>query len=98
HVQPTVRVGPDGFVVNEIVAVYIQSIDGTPEELCAHARQSVKPGEPGLELPDDLPPGARVKLWGGGTLIFDQFGRAKYHESKPLHDSARQSKRVAYLA
>jgi hypothetical protein len=38
-----------------------------------------------------------LQLWGGGTVIFDQFGRAKLHQHKDLDDWARQSERLSYL-
>ena len=43
------------------------------------------------------PEATRVKLWGGGSIIFDQFGRVKYHQSKPLNDWGRQSRRLQFL-
>jgi hypothetical protein len=36
-------------------------------------------------------------LLGGGTLIFDEFGRLRYHQPKPLLDWDRQSRRLDYL-
>jgi hypothetical protein len=38
-----------------------------------------------------------VQVFGGGTVIFDQFGSAKYHQTKPLQDWQRQSRRLDYL-
>lgn len=89
-VLPAARVGPDGFVLSESVADYVQQLEATmgdlrrfaPEEFASLAR-----------VPDPTP----VKLWGGGTIIFDQFGRVKYHQCKPLNDWARQSRRLQYL-
>ena len=39
----------------------------------------------------------QVQLWGGGAVIFDQFGSAKLHQTKPLLDGARQLRRLRYL-
>jgi len=87
------RVGPDGFVVREIVATYIQRLEGTGPELRAFAasRRST------LTLPAGLDPAADVTIYGGGTIIFDQWGRAKYHQRKPLFDWKRQQRRLDYL-
>ena len=88
HVRPTVRVGPDGMVVAETVAEYVQFLDGTPAGLS---------GAIGLRMPGRVPDGTRVRVLGGGTIVFDQFGRAKYHHRKDLRDTARQLRRLNYL-
>lgn len=108
--RPAIRVGPDGLVVQEIVCDYVQVLEltaGQAREL--GARQAGKPAagvqRPGgekpnlLTMPDDrsLPDSVALQFWGGGTLIFDQFGRAKIHQRKDLNDWARQSERLAYL-
>ncbi len=86
-VRPPVRVGPDGFVVSESVAHYVQILKGSAAEL----------SKMGLRAPPNLPGSTPLKLFGGGTLIFDQFGGAKFHQHKPLFDWDRQSRRLAYL-
>ena len=86
-VRPSVRVGPDGLVVNEIVADYVQTLNLT----AAQARRL------GVGLPGDLDAKTELQLWGGGTLIFDQFGMAKFHQRKPLDDWERQTRRLDYL-
>ena len=86
-VRPSVRVGPDGLVVADVVADYVQSLQLAADEL----------GEHGVELPDGLAASTPIEIWGGGVLIFDQFGRAKHHQSKPLEDWWRQQRRLAYL-
>lgn len=86
-VSPSTRMGPDGLVVGEVVASYVQSVELAPADLAAQ----------GVELPTGLPPDAAVEVWGGGVLIFDQFGRAKLHQTKPLGDWERQERRLAYL-
>jgi hypothetical protein len=86
--RPAVRVGPDGLIVNEVVADYVQVVDVT----AAQAR-----AEPEMTVPDDLPDDVEIQLWGGGTLIFDQFGRVKLHQRKALHDWGRQSRRLEHL-
>ena len=89
-VRPSVRVGPDGLVVNEVVADYAQTLNTTVEESRANF--------PEVVLPAGLEPTTELQFWGGGTLVFDQFGMAKYHQRKPLEDWGRQSRRLEYLA
>jgi hypothetical protein len=86
---PSIRVGPDGLVLQEVVGTYRQMLNGTAAELAALSKGKLKVA--GLE------PGTPIQLHGGGTLIFDQFGRAKHHVQKPLFDWDRQSRRLAYL-
>jgi hypothetical protein len=88
HVRPSVRVGPDGMVVAETVAEYIQFLDGTPAGLSRAI---------GLRTPAGVPPGTQVRVLGGGTIIFDQFGQAKYHHRKDIRDVRRQRRRLNYL-
>lgn len=89
-VVPSARIGPDGFVVVESVADYVQQLEVT----LAHARRLAPEEFASLEhLPGDTP----VKFWGGGSIIFDQFGRVKYHLFKRLDDWSRQSRRLQYL-
>jgi hypothetical protein len=92
-VTPCARVAPDGFVVREVVATYIQMLDGTAAELRALAARLG--GE--LAIPDGVSDATRLELLGGGTVIFDEFGRLRYHQPKPLLDWGRQSRRLDYL-
>jgi hypothetical protein len=90
NVVPSARIGPDGFVVVESVADYVQQLEVT----LADARLLAPEEFTSLDhLPGDTP----VKFWGGGTIIFDQFGRVKYHLFKRLDDWSRQSRRLQYL-
>lgn len=86
-VRPSVRVGPDGLIVNEVVADYAQALDGIPAELAAL----------GITIPAGVKPETEIQIWGGGTIIFDQFGMAKLHERKSIDDWQRQSRRLEYL-
>lgn len=88
HVRPSVRVGPDGMVVAETVAEYIQFLEGTPAGLSRAI---------GLGMPADVPSSTRVRVLGGGTIVFDQFGQAKYHHRKDIRDIRRQRRRLNYL-
>lgn len=86
-IRPSIRFGPDGLLVTEAIAHYVQRLELTAEE----AKQR------GVAVPDGVPPEMQLQLWGGGVVVFDQFGRAKLHHAKQLTDWERQSRRLAYL-
>ena len=92
-VTPCARVAPDGFVVREVVATYIQMLDGTAADLRALAARLGGV----LAITDGITDTTRLELLGGGTVIFDEFGRLRYHQPKPLLDWGRQSRRLEYL-
>lgn len=87
-VRPAVRLGPDGLLVHEVVADYVQVLD-------LSGAQAV---ELGMELPDRVGADTAIQIWGGGTLIFDQFGRLKFHQRKPIDEWPRQNRRLRHLA
>lgn len=87
-VRPSVRFGPDGLLVSEVIAGYVQRLQ-------LEAGEAAKRG---IVLPEGVERKTPLELWGGGVVIFDQFGRAKLHQRKPLSDWERQSRRLAYLA
>lgn len=87
-VRPSQRVGPDGLVVVESVANYVQLDELTATEFEARS---------GRPLPAGIGRDTRLQVFGGGTLVFDQFGRAKLHVVKRLDDWDRQQRRVEYL-
>jgi len=104
--RPAVRVGPDGLVIQEVVCDYIQMVEMTAGQARQLADREEDPAtvmRPQGEVPNRLtvPPAladnVQLQLWGGGTVIFDQFGRAKLHQHKDLDDWARQSERLSYL-
>ena len=86
RVLSSTRVGPDGLVVNEIVADYVQTLRTTADHL-----------PPGIEAPAGTSPDTVVELWGGGVLVFDQFGRFRLHQRKPIVDADRQTRRLRHL-
>jgi hypothetical protein len=92
-VQPAARLAADGFVVHEVVARYIQMVEGTLGEVVKLARDRGATFKVPAKLSLDTP----INLLGGGVLIFDQFGRAKFHQRKDLFDWERQSRRLDYL-
>jgi hypothetical protein len=88
-VRPCLRIAPDGFILRETVAEYVQII-----ELHASELEQLNPpiGKPDT-MPDDTP----VKLHGGGTLIFDEYGRLKYHIANRIFNSNLVGERLDYL-
>ena len=91
NVRPSVRIGPRGFVVAETVVDYVQELRLTRTEFDARASSA------GVSAPAAIPGDTVLGLWGGGTIVFDEFGALKYHHAKPLTDWARQADRLTYL-
>lgn len=87
RVITSTRVGPDGLVVTEIMADYVQSMRGPVADL-----------PDGLDRPHGVDPQDVVELMGGGVLVFDQFGRFRLHQRKPLTDLTRQQRRLTHVA
>jgi hypothetical protein len=67
-VRPCMRIGPDGFAVRETIAEYVEMVTLRAGELRVF---DVLP-------PEGMPDNMEVTLYGGGTLIFDEYGRLKY--------------------
>lgn len=86
-VRPCIRMGLDRFVVQETVAEYMQTIDFGTREL----------SKLGVRRSANLPRGQKIRLYGGGTLIFDEFGRLKFHIGTGVR-SRRQAARIRSLA
>jgi hypothetical protein len=86
-VWPCYRVGSDGFFLRETVAVYSQQIRLMGHELA----------ELGLEKPSDMPDDLQLSIYGGGTLIFDESGRLKYHIRNRIRNAKRQNPRLECL-
>jgi hypothetical protein len=93
NVRPAVRVGPRGFVVGETVVDYVQELIISRKELEQLARKD----DPAFTAPAVIPEATQLKLWGGGTVIFDEFGAVKYHQTKRLAAWSRQQRRLEYL-
>jgi hypothetical protein len=90
-VRPSTRIAPDGFVLRETVAEYVQMLTLAAEELRGF----------GVTLPDGMEDWREVMVFGGGTLIFDEYGQLKYRIAKHLFrteaDKARQTRRLQHL-
>lgn len=87
-VRPSVRQGPDGFFLRETVCEYVQVMRLFGAEVTAAL---------GIERPEGMPTTQSISAYGAGTLVFDEYGRIKYHVVKPLSDGKRQSARLKYL-
>lgn len=88
-VRPCVRLAPDGFILRETVSEYRQSLDLTAGQLWGVC--------PGMEKPDGMSDDTKVRLNGGGALIFDEFGYLKYHIHSRIDNPTRQHERLSYL-
>lgn len=90
-VRPSTRIAPDGFVLRETIAEYVQMLTLQAEEL-----QDV-----GVDIPDGMDHWRNITLFGGGTLVFDEYGQLKYQIASHLLnskvDSQRQSERIKHL-
>ncbi|HEY0080450.1 MAG TPA: hypothetical protein VGB73_17715 [Pyrinomonadaceae bacterium] len=87
-VRPCTRINPeDGFVLRETAAEYHQILQLQASEL-KHL---------GIKIPRDMPEGKELTLYGGGALIFDEFGRVKFHVRNRLLNPERQRRRLDYL-
>jgi hypothetical protein len=87
-VRPSFRQGPDGFIVRETICEYVQVARLFGAEVQAYLKVS---------RPADMPATQPITAYGGGTLVFDQYGRIKYHIAQRLEDGPRQLARLRYL-
>jgi hypothetical protein len=87
-VRPAVRVGPDGFVLHETVAEYIQILTLQANELKKKL---------GLVPPKGIDPRRRIRIFGGGALVFNEYGQLKYQIANRLENTKRQQTRLDYL-
>ena len=87
-VRPTIRIAPDGFMLQETVGEYHQMIILKAREL----------RRLGIQVPEGMAGTAEVRLRGGGTLIFDEYGHLKYHIHNDVANALRQSARLRDLS
>lgn len=88
-VRPCMRIGPDGFALRETVAEYIQMMTIQAQELQYF--------DPPIGKPEGLDQSREVTIYGGGALIFDEYGRLKYHINNRVENVGRQTPRLKYL-
>ena len=87
-VRPCTRLSSEGFILRETVAEYIQLASLPAGELA---------GKIGRTVPKGTADDERVRLYGGGAMIFDEFGRLKYHASNPVLDLDHSRSRLMEL-
>jgi hypothetical protein len=87
RVLSVTRTGPDGLVIEEIVADYVQTISAPLQAL----PESWRAGVP-------APPETVTQCWGGGVVAFNQYGVPRHHVTKSLLDPGRQHRRLTHLA
>lgn len=87
-VHPSLRFGPDGFLLKETVCEYTMKANIFGSEITAVC---------GIKRPAGVKTTTRLTIYGGGTLVFDQYGRIKYHVQRPLNDGNWQKRRIEYL-
>ena len=87
-VRPCRRLAPDGAPVQETVVEFYQIWEPTQRELRA---LGLSDADGTAELLEG------IKLYGGGTLIFDDFGRLKYHIHNSVRNIPMQKARLNYL-
>lgn len=85
-VRPCVRVGADGFMLRETVAEYVQVLKIQARELRSFR----------LIKPEKLAGDTEILLYGGGAVIFDEYGRIKFHVSNRV-GGRKQNDRLKYL-
>ncbi len=91
-VRPCLRISPEGFPLRETVVQYVQIADIAARELGSRFKGVERPGG---DL-NPMSPSTRVTLHGGGTLVFNQYGRLKFDIATPV-DGEEQSERLQYL-
>jgi hypothetical protein len=87
-VRPSIRMAPDGFVLHETVAEYVQILTLRADELKAALK---------IAPPEGMPKDMRVRIFGGGALIFNEYGQLKYQVRNRLEAFKRQQTRLQYL-
>jgi hypothetical protein len=90
-VRPCLRTNPDdGFALHETVAEYYQQLNIEADELKQF----------GIKAPADMLErfkGRDVTVYGGGALIFNEFGQVKFHIRNRILNPERQTRRLKYL-
>lgn len=88
-VRPSVRIGPEGFLLRETICEYTSRADIFGAEL-----KSVCGVDP---RPEGIDANTSLTVYGAGTLVFDQYGQLKYHIARSMTDARWQRRRLEYL-
>jgi hypothetical protein len=86
-VRPCTRQSSEGFILRETVAEYVQIVNVTAKELS---------GAIGHPIPDRRDED-QIRLYGGGTLIFNEFGRLQHHAQNPIPDLVKNRDQLLKL-
>ena len=86
-VRPSYRISSDGFILKETVAEFIQTYETTARHL----------GRIKLKAPEGMPKDHPLTIYGGGALIFSEFGELKYYIHNHLSSTQRQQDRLDHL-
>ena len=87
-VRPCRRIADDGFALRETVVEYVQILSLTLKEATAM----------GVVPEEGLPAGTEeVRLCGGGVLLFDEYGRVKFHIHNRIDNAPLQKERLRSL-
>jgi hypothetical protein len=86
-VRPCMRIGPDGFFLRETVVEYVQMISLQAREL----------GRLKIDAPAGMSLDTNLTLYGGGALIFDEFGRLKFNVCNRIDNFEKQTRRLKFL-
>ena len=89
-VRPCLRISPEGFPLQETIVQFVQLAEVQAKDLKRFG--VARPKVDGKTMPAST----EVQLQGGGTLVFDQYGRLKYDITSPI-DGEEQSARIDYL-
>jgi len=85
-VRPVMRISRDGTILRETVAEYVQTLRVYSPEL-----KSL-----GIRKPTGMRRSRMITLYGGGTLVFSDYGQLKFHVGTGVR-SRRQSARLQSL-
>lgn len=85
----SLRIDPDGIPFHETICQYVQMGHFFGSEL-----KSICKIDP---LPEGFTTRTSADLLGGGVVVFDQYGRVKYHIRNALIDGERQKRRLEFL-
>jgi hypothetical protein len=85
-VRPCLRVSADGLVLRETVVEYLQTLRVFARELDRF----------GIKKPEGLSSQTFLPLYGGGSLVFSEFGHVKFHIATGVR-SHRQTARLKSL-
>lgn len=86
-VRPCRRTAPDGVSIQETIAEYFQLAELRADELKRFD----------IRMPRGMPADTLVVLTGGGTLIFDEFGKLKFKVTNRIDNAKLQAERIQYL-